>query len=64
VFHVEHARRQITEYPKELSVSIAFESRFHQPRVPLTKALALMKKIKQDTILHRYVRNTMLLCTE
>jgi hypothetical protein len=48
--------------PKNYQFRSPFESRFRLPEVPLTKALALVKKIKQDIVLHRYMINTMLCC--
>jgi hypothetical protein len=53
---------RLRNVPKNCQFQSPFESRFRLPGVPLTKALALMKKIKQDTSLHRYVSNTMLPC--
>jgi hypothetical protein len=39
-----------------------FDSKLCRPGVPLTKALALMKKIKQDTVLHRYMITILIRC--
>jgi hypothetical protein len=40
--------------PKNCQFRSPFDSKGYRPDVPLTKALALMKKIKKDTWLHRY----------
>jgi hypothetical protein len=53
---------KLRNVPKNYQLRSPFESRFCLPGVPLTKALALMKKIKQDTTLHRSVSNTILPC--
>jgi hypothetical protein len=42
--------------PKDFQLRSPFESKGPRPIVPLTKALALMKRIEQDHHLHRYVR--------
>jgi hypothetical protein len=43
------------EGSEEFPIKISVRNKGHIPLVPLTKALALMKKIEQDPHLHRYV---------
>jgi hypothetical protein len=49
---------RLWKVPKDFQFRSPFESKGHRPIVPLTKALALMKKIEQDQHLHRYVLHT------
>jgi hypothetical protein len=44
--------------PKDFQFRSPFESKDRRPIVPLTKALALMKKIEQDQHIHRFVCQT------
>jgi hypothetical protein len=45
---------RLRNVPKNSYFRSLFNSKGRHPDVPLTKALALMKKIKKDTWLHRY----------
>jgi hypothetical protein len=45
---------RLRNVPKNCQFRSPFDSKGRHPDVPLTKALALMKKIKKDSLLHKY----------
>jgi hypothetical protein len=45
---------KVDNVPKNCQFRSPFDSKGRRPDVPLTKAFALMKKIKKDSWLHRY----------
>jgi hypothetical protein len=53
---------RLRNVPKNCQFRSPFDSKFRRPGVPLTNALALMKKIKLAIVLHRYMITILIRC--